>query len=129
MTTHTDHVVGEVADFPAGAHKVVEVAGRQIGIFNIGGELYGLPNVCMHQGGPVCAGSIVTGSLQSSKETGWRPEWVHDGQVIACPWHGLEFHVPTGRCLAYPHMRLRRYEVRIEDAHVVVRIATPRRRR
>ena len=32
-------------------------------------------------------------------------------EVIACPWHGLEYHVPTGRCLAYPEITLRRYPV------------------
>jgi nitrite reductase (NADH) small subunit len=127
--TYTDHVVGKVADFPEGSHQVVEIAGRQIGIFNIAGELYGLPNVCPHQTGPVCAGSIVTGSLRSSEETGWRPEWVHDGEIIVCPWHGLEYHVPTGQCMAYPHIRLRRYQVLAEDGTIVVRMATPRRRR
>jgi nitrite reductase (NADH) small subunit len=121
--------VGKVADFPEGSHQVVEIAGRQIGVFNIGGELHGLPNVCPHQTGPVCAGSIVTGSLRSSKETGWRPEWVHDGEIIVCPWHGLEYPVPTGQCMAYPHIRLRRYQVLVEDGFVVVRMAKPRRRR
>jgi nitrite reductase (NADH) small subunit len=126
--SHTDHVVGTLADFPEGSHQVVEVAGRQIGIFNIGGELHGLPNVCPHQTGPVCTGKIVTGSLRCTEETGWRPEWVHDGEVIVCPWHGLEYHVPTGQCLAFPHIRLRRYQVLVEDDRVIVRMAKRRRR-
>ena len=127
--TYSDHVVGPLADFPEGSHKVVDVAGRQVGIFNIGGELHGLPNICPHQTGPVCEGKIVTGSLRASAETGWRTEWVHDGEVIVCPWHGLEYHVPTGRCLAFPHIRLRRYEVLVADDQVVVRVAKPKRRR
>jgi nitrite reductase (NADH) small subunit len=126
---HTDHVVGALADFPEGSHRVVDVAGRQVGIFNIGGELHGLPNVCPHQTGPVCEGRIVTGSLRSTKETGWRAEWVHDGEVIVCPWHGLEYHVPTGRCMAFPQIRLRRYQVLVDDDRVIVRLAAPRRRR
>ena len=52
----TDVVVGRLSDFPAGTHKVVEAAGRQIGVFNIDGRLYGLPNVCPHQTGPLCQG-------------------------------------------------------------------------
>jgi nitrite reductase/ring-hydroxylating ferredoxin subunit len=127
--SHTDHVVGALEDFPEGSHRVVEIAGRQVGIFNIGGELHGLPNVCPHQTGPVCEGKIVTGSLRSTKESGWRAEWVHDGEVIVCPWHGLEYHVPTGQCMAYPHIRLRRYDVLVEDGEVVVRIKAPKRRR
>ena len=31
------HVVGARADFPDGTHRVVEVAGREIGVFNIRG--------------------------------------------------------------------------------------------
>lgn len=128
-TRYERHVVGARADFPDGTHRVVEVAGREIGVFNIRGELYGLPNICPHQTGPVCSGRIVTGSLRSAESTGWKTEWVHDGEVIVCPWHGLEYHVPTGQCLAYPHIRLRRYAVDVDDrGNVAVRLPTRRAR-
>ncbi len=120
-------MVGDVGEFPEGSHRVVEVDGRQIGIFNIGGDLFALPNICPHQTGPVCEGRIVTGSLRATEESRWKPQWVHDGEVIVCPWHGLEYHVPTGQCLAYPHIRLRRYDVRQEDGRIVVRLAQRRR--
>jgi nitrite reductase/ring-hydroxylating ferredoxin subunit len=50
-----------------------------------------------------------------------------EGEVIACPWHGLEYHVPTGRCLAYPEITLRRYEVDVRGEDVVVRVGGTRR--
>ena len=34
--------------------KLVTVAGREIGIFNIGGEFFALANRCPHAGGPLC---------------------------------------------------------------------------
>ena len=120
-------VVGRAADFPEGTHRVVDVNGSEVGVFNIGGRLYGLSNRCAHQGGPVCAGRRVTGTLMSDGEHGWRPRWALEGEVIACPWHGLEYHVPTGRCLAYPHISLRRYDVRVEGDDVVVSPASSRR--
>ena len=40
--------------------------------------------------------------------------------MIACPWHGMEYHVPTGRCLADPAITLRRYEVDVRGDDVVV---------
>jgi 3-phenylpropionate/trans-cinnamate dioxygenase ferredoxin subunit len=110
-------VVGRVADFPIGTHRVVEVDGRSIGVFNIGGRFYGLLNRCAHQGGPLCAARRTTGTLVSD---GWRLEWIHEGEIIACPWHGLEYHVPTGRCLAFPHIRVRTYEVTVVGDDVVV---------
>jgi nitrite reductase (NADH) small subunit len=120
-------VVGTAADFPPGTHRIVEVDGREVGIFNIGGRLYGLANRCAHQGGPVCAGRLVTGTLLAGPDTGWRREWALEGEVIACPWHGLEYHVPTGRCLAFPEIRIRRYDVRLEGDDVVVTPASSRR--
>lgn len=116
------HEVGDVADFPPGSHKVVKVGGRQIGVFNIGGRFYGLPNVCPHQTGPLCEGKIVTGTLISNEDTGWETQWIHDGEIMICPWHGLEYHVPTGQCIAYPKIRVRRYEVFVEDDKVKVTV-------
>jgi nitrite reductase/ring-hydroxylating ferredoxin subunit len=118
-----EHVVGYPPDFPEGAHKVVKAGRREVGVFNIGGKLYGLPNLCPHQTGPLCAGGKpTTGALVSREENDWRFEWVHEGEVVACPWHGLEYHVPTGRCLAYPNVTLRSYEVVVEDGRVKVRL-------
>ena len=117
-------VVGRVADFPEGTHRVVTVDGRSVGIFNIGGRFYGLLNRCAHQGGPLCEARRTTGTLVSD---GWRLEWAQEGEIIACPWHGLEYHVPTGRCLAFPEIVLRRYDVVVDGDDVVVTPASIRR--
>jgi nitrite reductase/ring-hydroxylating ferredoxin subunit len=117
-----EHVVGTLSDFPEGSHRVVKVGRREIGIFNIGGKLYGLPNLCPHQTGPLCEGKTATGTLVSREENDWKFEWVHEGEIVACPWHGLEYHVPTGGCLAFPDIKLRRYEVLVESGKVKVRL-------
>jgi nitrite reductase/ring-hydroxylating ferredoxin subunit len=121
----TEVVVGRVADFPEGSHRVVRAGGREIGVFNIGGRLYGLPNLCPHQTGPLCAARTVTGTLVADAEGDWAPRWEMEGEVVACPWHGLEYHVPTGRCLAYPQVTLRRYDVRVQGEDVVLALNTP----
>ncbi len=115
-------VVGKLADFPQGTHRVVRAGRREIGVFNIGGELHALPNICPHQTGPLCEGRIATGTLLADAETDWKPRWVLEDEVIACPWHGLEYHVPTGQCLAYPEIILRRYPVSVRDGDIVVTI-------
>jgi nitrite reductase (NADH) small subunit len=116
------HVVGDLLDFPEGTHRVVKVGRREIGVFNVGGDLYGLPNVCPHQTGPLCEGKPALGTLIATSENDWKFEWVNEGEIVACPWHGLEYHVPTGRCLAYPNITLRSYEVVVEDGEVRVRL-------
>lgn len=114
-------VLAEIEDFPAGTHRVVDVDGREIGVFNVDGRFYALPNLCPHQLGPLCAGRV-SGTLAAKPETDWRPQWVHDGEIVTCPWHGLEYHVPTGQCLAYPEIRLRTYDVWVEDGAVKIRV-------
>ncbi len=115
-----EYVVGKLSEFPEGTHRVVKVGRREVGIFNIRGTLYGLPNLCPHQTGPLCEGKTTTGTLVARRENGWKLEWAYEGEIVACPWHGLEYHVPTGRCLAFPEITLRRYEVVVEDGEVKV---------
>jgi nitrite reductase (NADH) small subunit len=118
-------VVGRLADFPEGTHRIVEVDGREVGVFNIGGRLYGLLNRCAHQGGPLCAARRTTGTLLAGDD--FRPRWALEGEIVACPLHGLEYHVPTGRCLAFPHISVRRYEVTVDGDDVIVSPASSRR--
>lgn len=122
VSEREEFVVGDISEFPEGSHKVVKAGRREIGVFNVGGEFYGLPNVCPHQTGPLCETEKLSGTLASREENDWSLEWIHDGEVIACPWHGLEYHVPTGQCIAYPNVKLRRYEVIVEDGKVKVRL-------
>ena len=114
-----EHVVARIEEVPEGSHLVVEVAGREVGVFNIGGRYYALPNVCIHQSGPLCRGAV-SGTVTANAETGWQREWVNDGQIVVCPWHALEFNITTGQCLAFPQRRLRTYSVKVENDQITV---------
>jgi nitrite reductase (NADH) small subunit len=116
------YVVGTLDDFPVGHHHVVRVGRREIGVFNVQGRLYGLPNLCPHQTGPLCEAPATTGTLIARADKEWRLAWCYDGEVVACPWHGLEFHIPTGQCLAMKEIRLRQYSVLVDGEDVVVEI-------
>jgi 3-phenylpropionate/trans-cinnamate dioxygenase ferredoxin subunit len=106
------HVIGLVSEVPPGGRKVVDVDGRSIGIFNIGGTFYALRNACPHQGGPVCEGRLI--GLTSAKAPNVL-EYSRPGEIIRCPWHGWEFDVTNGRSIFNPHrVRVRSYEVTIE---------------
>lgn len=118
----SEHVVGGVAEFPEGTHRVVRAGSREVGVFNIGGRFYGLPNVCPHQAGPLCTARRTQGTTVAGAGSGWRTEWAMEGEVIACPWHGIEYHIPTGRCLVFPEIRLRTYPVVVRDGMVVVSV-------
>jgi nitrite reductase/ring-hydroxylating ferredoxin subunit len=113
------HAVARVADFPPGTHRIVRAGNREVGVFNIGGAFHAIPNLCPHQRGPLCAGTV-SGTLDYGPHTAWELAWIWEGEVVACPWHSLEFHVPTGRCVAFPDIRLRRFDVVVEDGEVRV---------
>jgi nitrite reductase/ring-hydroxylating ferredoxin subunit len=58
----------------------------------------------------------------ATEESGWKVEWVQEGEIIVCPWHGLEFSITTGRCLARRRARLRQFRVRVTDGQVKVTV-------
>jgi nitrite reductase/ring-hydroxylating ferredoxin subunit len=116
-----EHDVAAAAALAPGEHGVFEVAGRQFGIFNVGGSYYALPNACFHQNGPLCRGKV-SGTLQADAASGFRTEWRLDGEVIICPWHSLEFHVRTGQSLAYPDRRLPTHAVRVRDGRILLTV-------
>lgn len=107
------HVVAKVGDLPPGRRKIVEIDGRSIGVFNVGGRFYALRNTCPHQGAPLCLGSLSGTALPS------RPGeyvWGREGEILSCPWHGWEFDITTGRSVFNPHRtRVRSYEVTVHE--------------
>jgi nitrite reductase (NADH) small subunit len=115
----TEYEVGSLSDFPAGSHRIVTAGRRRVGVFNIDGEFFALPNICPHQFGPLCEGKV-NGTTVCSAETGWKLEWQRAGEILTCPWHGMEFDIRTGKSLASPRLWVRPYRVEIRDNQVLV---------
>jgi len=107
-----EHVVARVGELEPGGRKIVSVRGISIGLFRVGDEYYALRNLCPHQYGPACEGRMLP-AVVAGAESDWEPVLAYAGDVVACAWHGLEYRISTGQCLAYPNVRLRRYRVRV----------------
>ena len=111
------YVVAAAAELPPGQRKVVTVGGREIGVFNIKGELYALRNICPHRNGPLCHGRL-------------RPLVVFNGfydldheredEILKCPWHQWEFDIKTGQALYDDALRVRTYRVVQEGEEIVL---------
>jgi nitrite reductase/ring-hydroxylating ferredoxin subunit len=111
------HVVAAVEEIPPGSHKVIEVDGREIGVFNVDGEYFAVLNRCPHQGGPLCEGRQA-GFLTSPAPGDYRLS--RPGEVIRCPWHGWEFDLRTGQSWCEPgRVRVRRYAVSVEPGAAI----------
>lgn len=107
-------IIGTVDEIPPGGRKVLEVAGRSIGVFNIDGEFYAIRNSCPHQGGPLCSGRL-SGLLMAEKPGEYA--YSRRGEILRCPWHGWEFDVKTGQSWFDPaKTRVRSYQVTVAAA-------------
>lgn len=75
----------------------VETNGCPLAVYNVDGTFYATSDVCTHATASLSEGEIV------------------DGDLIACPLHDGQFHIPTGQAMAFPcTVDLRTFKV-IED--------------
>ncbi|MGI8491893.1 MAG: Rieske (2Fe-2S) protein [Acidimicrobiales bacterium] len=81
----------------------VTAEGRPIAVFNSGGRLFAVDNVCRHVGSPLDDGFVERG-------------------CVTCPWHGWRYDLSTGEHLTLFGRQpgLRTYPVRVEGDEVFV---------
>ena len=91
------------SELSPGACTEVTAGGRPVALFNVGGTFHAIGNTCIHRGGPLGQGAL-------------------DGTTVLCPWHGWSYDVTTGVSTVNPELRVDRYEVKVEDGQVLVRV-------
>jgi nitrite reductase/ring-hydroxylating ferredoxin subunit len=117
------HEVARVDELPPGTRVIVELGGQSVGVFNVNGEFVAVLNVCPHELGPVCLGRV-GGTTLPSPPGEYR--WGREGEILACPWHGWEFDLLTGKPLFGAVPNLRRFPVTVVDGAVYVTVPTRR---
>ncbi len=97
--------VATLSEIPPGTCLHVEVAGREVAIFNVEGAIYAMGGTCTHKGGPLGEGGL-------------------DGTVVTCPWHGAQFDVTTGQVVGPPAAQNEpTYEVVVEGEGISVDVS------
>ena len=87
-------------DVPADDVIGILVAGRDIALYNAGGEIFATDNICTHGHARLCEGFL-------------------EGHEIECPLHQGKFDVRTGQPTCAPVTEaIRSYPVRIEGGRV-----------
>jgi 3-phenylpropionate/trans-cinnamate dioxygenase ferredoxin subunit len=114
------YAVASAGDLLPGQRKIVEVEGRSVGVFNVNGMFVAVLNHCPHEGAPVCQGRVTGTTLPSAPG---EFQWGRQGEILACPWHGWEFDLTTGKCLT-DRRKLHRYTVRVEGGVVYVAVGS-----
>jgi nitrite reductase/ring-hydroxylating ferredoxin subunit len=105
MSASELHRVCHVSEIVEGTARGVEVGGRRLALYNIGGTFYATDDRCTHARASLSEGFI-------------------EGDVIECPLHGGRFHIPTGEPLAPPvRVAVRVYPVEVIEGEIYVRMA------
>lgn len=94
--------VARLEDLPDRRGRAVEVDGRRIALFNLGGQVYAIDDTCTHEDASLAEGPVM-------------------GEMAVCPRHGSRFHLPTGQVRSLPAVHnVATYDVRVEDGVVYV---------
>jgi nitrite reductase/ring-hydroxylating ferredoxin subunit len=97
--------VAKLDDVPPGTARRVVVAGIEIALCNVAGELYAVDDVCTHAYASLSEGALV-------------------GHELECPLHGGCFDVRTGAADGgIVTEDLRRFAVRVDRGDVLVSLA------
>lgn len=95
--------VCKVTDLPDPGRMIVEVDDHVVALFHVGGKFWAIDDLCTHDGGPLADGKL-------------------SGFTIACPRHGAQFDIRTGRVLTMPATRdTPAHEVKVEGDTVYVK--------
>ena len=75
--------VATTSEVPGQSGICVEIEGKRIAVFHVGGEFYAIDDTCTHKGAPLSEGTI-------------------EGDQVQCPWHGACFNLKTGAVISPP---------------------------
>lgn len=91
-----EHQAAVLTAVPEGEAREFTVAGREIVLCNVEGEIYALQGMCTHEELPLDGGEV-------------------DGTELVCNWHGATFDVCTGRATGLPATAaLQTFETRVD---------------
>ena len=93
--------VATVAEMKVGKVKKLLVNKRVVAMFYSRGNFYAIQNNCPHQNGDLADG------------------YIKDGKIY-CPLHNWSFDLETGSYTFNAHMKLRVYDIRIENDTILI---------
>ena len=112
MYNYTQHDPGEcefvpvasVDELPNGERLFLELNDEYLVVFNIGGQLFAIMDLCTHDDGPLGEGDL-------------------EGHNVICPRHGARFDVRTGKAVSLPAIvDIPAYPVRVREGQIEVGI-------
>jgi ferredoxin-nitrite reductase len=84
----------------------VEWEGEEYALFREGDQVHAVEGLCPHEQAPLAEGEV-------------------RGGCVTCPWHGWNFDLKSGCSLEPPGHHLRRFETRVEEDQVFLKVPSP----
>ena len=89
--------VGHINDVPPGRGATVKLKdGKEVALFNVGGNFHAIENFCPHKAYPLADSRLY-------------------GNIVECDLHAWRFDVRTGECFTKKGCSIESYEVVVED--------------
>ena len=96
-------IAGRIEDLPPGRCATIDLSdGRELALYNVGGEFYATDNSCPHHGAQLAEGKLC-------------------GHVIECGFHGWKFDVRDGRGLTVSES-IKTYRVVVADGAIKIEL-------
>ncbi|MFO0821935.1 MAG: Rieske (2Fe-2S) protein [Gemmataceae bacterium] len=96
-------VVGKLSEIPVGGNRVITVGKKDIAVFNVGGELFAIDDMCPHMGASLSGGHVEDG-------------------CVTCPWHYWRFRLTDGTWADSPRLKIGSYPVHVVGDEVQLEI-------
>ena len=80
------------------------VAGRDVAVFNVDGNICAIGDTCPHAGGSLGMGKL-------------------DGRIVTCPVHGMKFDVTTGCFAGTSDFGVASFRAKVVDGGIVAAIS------
>lgn len=95
--------VGPLDTLPDGEGFLFKSGALQIALFRDGEAVNAIDDSCPHAGASLCSG-------------------YSDGKIVACPWHGWEFEIATGKGMSVEGVDAETFRVIVEEGIVKVEL-------
>lgn len=118
------HYLCPASQIKVGESHVFNIGRHSIGVYKVDGSYYALRNQCPHQGLPLCEGAGVFDQIEAevTSDRKVREFVVAEKNLVACPWHGIEFDIRSGECMYRQDWKVRTYNVVVEGDDLYIEL-------
>ena len=94
----------KLSEITENSSRLVEIEDKKIAIFNVGGEIYAIDDICSHAEASLSEGEVFD-------------------CIVECPLHGAEFDLRTGEATTLPATKpVVTYNTDVDDEYLYVEV-------